>query len=80
MEYFAEKGQEGFKALHAEVQAGQNKAVIEFWRQHYRQGGLCAVCGNTGEIETHPRAGAIKTLPCFCPNGQAERAEDERAG
>ena len=80
MEYFADKGREGFSALVSEIRAeAKGQAVTEYWFQHFRQNGLCAVCGNTGIIETHPRASETRMIPCFCPNGQAIRAINQGA-
>lgn len=55
-----------------------NEAVIDYWHAHYSPQGLCALCGNSGVIDTtgvRTNAGVLVGGKhwCICPNGQTIR-------
>lgn len=56
----------------------ENKAVTDYWLEHYVNRHMCSLCGNSGRIDTR----GVRTAAghevgrinfCICPNGQALR-------
>ena len=83
MEFFADKGAQGFAALVAEIRAeAKAQAVTEYWRQHYAlEQDVCVLCEGNGHRHIPICAGDSfdegNLIPCICPKGQAFRAFKE---
>ena len=60
--------------------AWENVAVTRYWLEHYLGRNVCALCGNSGRLDTtqsarSPRGESVGRVHyCLCPNGQAMRA------
>jgi len=60
--------------------AWENVAVTQYWLDHYLGRNVCALCGNSGRLDTtqsarSPRGESVGRVHyCLCPNGQAMRA------
>lgn len=57
----------------------QMRAVEDYWAEHYVNKGLCALCGNSGFVDTQATAVSaagvrcgVRTF-CICPNGRTLR-------
>jgi hypothetical protein len=56
-----------------------NEPVVNYWHEFYVNKGLCALCGNTGTVDTRATvrsAAGVKCgmfTYCICPNGQTLR-------
>ena len=59
--------------------------ITRYWWKYYVDPAtrLCALCGNTGRIDTrttavsHAGIGCGAVLFCICPNGQADRQRED---
>ena len=64
-------------------QKQEDKAVTEYWIEHYVHRNHCSLCGNTGVIDTRgaktPAGFDCGRLNwCICPNGQLSRIHSGR--
>jgi len=63
----------------SDIQPYLNDAVADYWSRYYCPHGFCALCGNSGVLDTrgvHTAVGVPcgDVLHCICPNGQKLRS------